>query len=315
MNELYAVEPTLIRSSSELFHLLRNFGPYVGQYLAMYPKNWIKSVEERFQLLLETAQIDDSEFKNISELLIEARRKNLVIARDPEVRWDYAKSSWLENAAWHLSTNPPAFAGIVATGATPPSWDRLDRFDPPKSAGEEFHTHAIEYGRLCKPLIYMSREFALVDPYLDPSNSKYTDVLKVLFSIASRFGKCQKIILWTDAKILLGSYNFNDPRAIGVKNKLQSSLREIAKSSALTSCDLEMNFVDDCGATDDFHARCIISIEGAIKFEHGFPVLSSGKKKNESLPLGEKLHNRGVEKYFESKHDMNVDPKPIRISV
>lgn len=315
MNELYAVEPTLIRSSSELFHLLRNFGPYVGQYLALYPRNWIKSVEERFRLLRDTEQIDDIEFKNVSELLIEAKRKNLVVERVPEVRYDYANGSWLENAVRHLATDPPAFAGIVATGATPPSWDRLDRFAPPKSAGEEFHTKASEYGRICKPLIYMSREFALVDPFLNPLNKKYADVLKVLFSLAASFGKCQKIILWTDAKNILGSYNFNDSRAKDVKTRLLSSLRELAKSSALASCDLEINFVNDCDATDDFHARCIISIEGVIKFDHGFPILSFGKKKNDASPLGEKLHNRGVEKYFEGKHDMKVDPNPIRLSV
>lgn len=315
MNELYAVEPDLVKSSSELFHLLRNFGPHVGQYLSLYPKNWIKSVETRFQLLLDADKIDDTEFKNVSELLIEAKRNNLVTSREPELRWNYAESSWLKNANWHLTTTPPSFAGIVASGASPPSWDRLDRFDPPRSAGEEFLSLANEYGRICKSLIHMSREFALVDPYLDPSNKKYSDVLKVIFSLAANFGKCQKITLWTDAQILLGSYNFNDSRAVAVKTRLLSSLRALAKSSALSSCELEMNFVDDCGATDDFHARCIISIEGAIKFEHGFPILSSGRKKNEALPLGEKLHNRGVEKYFEAKHDMKVDPNPIKLLV
>ena len=314
MNELYAVDPEIIKTSHELKHLLSFFGPFTGQYLAIYQKNWVEQVEGYFKELLDREEIGDVEFKRVLSLLREAREHHSIIHCQEIER---CGRTWLENVAELLRRDPPVFSDIVASDASPPAKNSLDEFEPPRNAAEYFLSKPQEYVRICRTLIFISREIAIVDPFIDLTNNNNTEVLSGLFFLAAKSKVCERISIWTGLSMLNGnrdkvSGNYD---LIKTKKDFQSKLHDLANKSNLKNCLLEVNFVNHHGDHDTFHSRCIISIKGGIKIDQGFKILGNGRQSNQALPIGENLHNELCQMYFEGKHDMSIDSNPIKIIV
>lgn len=315
MNELYAVEPSIFKSSNELKYLLRYFGPFVGQYLAIYPKDWISQVKKNFEYMMNRGEISEIELTKIYVLLVQAEKRHSMI-HCPELIERYGRT-WLENVAELLRREPPVFSDIVAIEAPPPGKKSLDEFEPPINASERFYSTVDGYKKICRVLISISREFAIIDPYINLLDTNSRSVLYGLLSIAAKTKHCERILIWTSSKMLEQNYD----RVCGkydvakTKNYFQIELIKIAKQVNLSKCQLELNFVNSSGIKDKFHTRCILSIKGGIKIDQGFKVFNNGQQINDADPIGEKSHSELFSIYFESKNDMSIDKNPIKFDV
>jgi len=292
MNELFAADPAVCGHTSELKLLLSSFGPFAGRYLANYPIDWGRRVEEQFD------SIGPVEGARARTLLRRARENSTLITRN-NLAWD-ANVDWLANAAPLLDAKPSVFAGLVASQAQPPAIHQLDELDLPPTAEERIDGTASEYARISKILLAISPEIAFVDPYLNPLKRAYSDVLQPLFSQASR-GKSQKISLWARASLVIGSAH--QPT---VASDLIDALQQVARSAAIKAGkEIQMILVDDDACQSKMHGRYLLSIKGGIRLDQGFQRLPQGRQVDVA-PVGKATHDALLDIFFDGKHDMKV---------
>lgn len=313
MNELYAVEPSILKSSRDLQFILRSFSPFAGQYLAIYPKNWIEQVINEFKNKLKLGEINDHEMQRISRLLATAKEKHSII-ECPHLVERYGRT-WLENVKELMNRTPPTFTKIVAKEASPPDNNSLDDFDPPKNAGCRFLSSPDEYARICKTLISISAEIAIFDPYINPTKKKYKKVLTEILKTASLSKKCERIILWTKSELLENTPKMKQDDLNSAKHIFQIALNDIAQSARLSKCRIVVNFVIRNDRNDAFHSRGILSIKGGIFFDQGFAELRDGTQRNYAAPMGEELHKNYYAMYFQGENDFELDKNPIEIYI
>jgi hypothetical protein len=294
MNELFAADPAVIRNTRDLRLLLNYFGPYAGRYLAKYPSEWSKMVEGQFAGVDQQVQL-----KGIKSMLEGARNEMSLITRTG-LDWNSDKD-WLKNASALLASNSPVFDGLIANQSFPPSIQLLDEFRlPPTSGRYKVRTTANEYGRICKVLLLESREIFLIDPYLNPTQSRYRPVLQELFRHAA-CGMCQRIVIWARASLVIGSCN---PSVI--VGDIERILRQLAVQGHFkTGSTVQMNLVEDETCEDNLHHRSILSIKGGVIFDRGFPLLRTGRTQAVT-PMAKDIHDELLDIYLDGQHDMKV---------
>lgn len=293
MNELFAADPAVFSSSSELKHLLASFGPYSGRYLVNYPIGWGNLVKKQLEGL------GDIEAERVKTLLRRADT-DMTLISGHKLSWQ-PQRNWLENAEpllKKISAISASLDGLVAKQIKPPSIHLLDTLELPPTSGERIAGKAGEYARVARSLLLLSPEIALIDPYLDPCCEKYNPVLKDLFEIAAD-GKSIKITLWARFKLL-----FPSGVNLTIKNNIENRLRKLATQARFkTGYEIEMILVKDESRQTKMHGRYLLSIKGGVRLDQGFQELPKGRKV-EVGPVDKSIHKELLDIYFDGMHDM-----------
>ncbi len=292
MNELYAADPLVCCSASDLKLLLASFGPYAGRYLANYPTDWAAHVERGL------TSVGEIEVARIQTLLRRAK-ENLTLVTRSNLPWK-AEQAWLANASPLLEGGSPVFNGLIANDGKPPAVHELHEVDLPPTAEERVAGIASEYARISKILLLLSPEIALIDPYLIPQKPACAAVLAALFDLIAK-GKCQKVTLWARAADVLGPGN-----ADAVKADLKESLRRLAVTTNFKpGREIEMILVEDESRQTKMHGRYVLSIKGGVRLDQGFQQLPAGRQVDVG-PIGKVIHNELLDIFFDEKHDMRI---------
>ena len=292
MNELFAADPSVCCSASDLKLLLASFGPYAGRYLAKYPIDWAAQVERGLDSVgeIEAARV---------QTLLRRAIENLTFVTPSNLPWK-AEQAWLANAFPLLEGSSAVFKGLIANVGKPPTVQELHEVDLPPTAEERVAGTASEYARISKILLLLSPEIALIDPYLNPQKRACAAVLGALFDLIAR-GKCQKVTLWARAADVLGSGN-----ADAVKTDLKDTLRRLAVTANFKrGREVEMILVEDESRQTKMHGRYVLSIKGGVRLDQGFQQLPAGRQVDVG-PIGKVIHNELLDIFFDGKHDMRV---------
>ena len=294
MNERFAAEPTTCDSSIELKHLFEKFGPATGRYLAAYPDlGWERRVLEH---IAEWKQLEQEKAK---VLLRRAKERcSLVYARGVAYQDEEA---WVRNVE-RTQASAARFDGVVVSRANAGAFPSLDEFDlPPTSAGP-VEAKCGEYARVSRTLLMASPELHLIDAYLDPCDTLRKIVLQAMLGVAAG-GRCKSVHIWVREDRLKRSL---------VETKQE--LIRIARRAGFTGArQLDLHCFTDAGRDTKVHDRYLLSLHGAIRFEHGFQELTGARTANVA-PESRSNHEHLVSQFLESKHDLLVETIAIDVS-
>ncbi|WP_225784006.1 hypothetical protein [Xenophilus sp. Marseille-Q4582] len=294
MNELYGVDPEIIKSVSDLRSILNYFGPYTGRYLVNYP---VDSPDWMARLNANLANLSDLQIARAKRLLSQANT-DLRMVRKDGLPWRVTRD-WLENAEPLM--NAGILDGLIAKESRPPAIHDFDDFEISTTSEERIIGCGEEYARVSEILLFYSQEVALVDPYMDPVKSKYESVLERLLKKAAQRRTKKKFIFWARASAV-----FSNGETDQLYADLERQLNKLLKKSGLEpGSSIEMNLVEDKGGINTMHGRYLLSRKGGIRFDQGFQRLSVGIKTDVS-PIGKKTHDELLEIYFDGSHDMKI---------
>lgn len=296
MNERFAAEPTTCDTAFELKHLMEKFGPATGRYVATYPaKSWEQLVYGHI------AGWSDLEQARAKTVLRRAKESHALV-RSGNV--PYAdKDTWIQNVS-RIQGAPLHFDGIVVSRSSAEAgvFQSLDDFELPPTAAERVAAKAVEYARVSHTLLRASPEIHFIDPYLDPCDLDRQVVIKELLSAATT-GRCQAAYIWVR------------------EDRLKRPMSEIALE--LGRAARSVGFVDprrmivcaftDAGRNIKVHDRYLLSIYGAIRFEHGFQQLA-GKRTASVMPESSLSHDLLVRLFIEGENDLGVERIAINLT-
>jgi len=287
MNDLYALEPTALRTANELRFFLAQFGPPAGRYLAALPKTWFDEIEKSFQ---EARPVEQ---QRILALLRRAREGSMVLSR-PRAAWSTLQD-WRYNVS-SLATSPQPLikAGIVNSEILeqlPAGLVSVNEFSPGPTCEMEMPATADAFVRLTSVIIELKGDIHLVDPYMDPCRG---DMKSVLAAMMDRMADApvNSLTIWVRAREIIG----NKARTL---NELEQALM-LAGAKARARVRVTYNLLDD-SLEERMHARCFFSIKGGVSSDQGFQVLRTPSKTKVS-PMSEALLDAYIARYHEGKH-------------
>lgn len=311
MNEIHGVAPNATNTLNELRTLLSGFGPFTSRYILTLPgyKNWHQ------YLLAHYAHLGEMDQKRLRSILSNAKDRQAFIDRNVD-RWP-ATHTWPINALriWeshyksiHVSeedylsilTEYPDKAKSLAT---------LDNSEPISPADEEINTEPQDYWNTSKWLCQISAEIHIIDPYINPSNSRDTaDVFEFYVEQLSKLQKPTYIHFWTRA---WKEITHRDTLEIETTIK-----KIIDRCKPQKNISFKYYLVDDAISPDKLHARYLITEKGGIKFDQGFQRIRPKGRKNIASPIGENLHKTLFEKFSKMKNEFQISKTiDVRITI
>ena len=286
MNERFAAEPTTCDSVIEIKHLLEKFGPVTGRYLATYPA-------QGWEELLHThiAEWTDVEREKVKTLLRRAKEARVFI-RSRGINYEAAET-WVRNAV-RTQASDLRFDGVVVSRSSAGEFKCIEDFELPPTAAEPVSAHKGEYVRVSRTLLLASPELHFIDAYLDPCDRDRQVVLIEMLREASR-GQCQSAYIW-----------MNESR---LKRSLDETAIALGRTARVAGFaeprQLHLRAFTDAGRNIKVHDRYLLSLYGAIRFEHGFQELT-GKRTAKIVPESSLSHLQLVELFLEGANDLGV---------
>lgn len=282
MNDRLAVEPNSFSCSRDIKYLLEKCGFHQGRFIAEYPVGWVKLLRKEIDKLPELEQL------RAKRVLERMREKAILPARE---RFDYGKT-WVENAFCHKQSG--YFSLVIGTKPPAINLDDIDESELGDSRGERVNQTAEEYARIAAPLLLSSSEIILIDPYFRFGRPLRLKVLKKF--ISGLGGRPARIVVMSRTEEL-------------TKDKFQQvALKEIPpllKSGQM----LKILSVTD-NNENKLHARYLLSIKGAIKYDKGFEE-SVEKLMVDVEYVSETLHDQLIELFIEGHHGFAVDEEIV----
>jgi hypothetical protein len=256
MNDFYAVEPKNFGSADKLKMLLRCFGVYQGRFISAYPPSWEMLVRQ------SVSGWSEMERKRVSRILEKLTRENVGLIRSSDLPYK-SERTWADNVlAVQFSKNSTPFAGGVVEGESPnPFFKSALDFDPEGADGELMTASPENYARVSEVLLMVSQEIYLIDPYLDITRSDIDSVVSGLLSAAKR-GKCKRFIIYASRANVSA-----DP------DEIKIHAERLLKKSGGPVSEMTINLCNDRGSEGPLHARYLLSIHGALRFDQGFQRL------------------------------------------
>lgn len=245
MNERIAVEPCVFACAMDIKYLFEKCGFHNGRFIAQYPLGWLNDLRKEIEKLPEVEQL------RAKRVLENLKDTSTLPCNAP---YDKAKQ-WVDNA---LAQAPLGqFKSVI--GDHPPRTLTLDEVDDEvlgDSRGERIRQTAAEYARIAAPLLSMSREIYLIDPYFRFGRPNRLKVLKAFISsIGQR--PVRIVIISRHDEISKDTPSFE---ALAGQH-----LRPLLKSGQM----VRILSVDDDNE-NKMHARYLLSLKGAIKYDKGF---------------------------------------------
>lgn len=294
MNERFAAEPTTCESAFELKHLLEKFGPTTGRYLATYPAHgWEKLLDTH------TSEWADLEREKAKTLLRRAKETRSLV-RAGGVTYE-EHETWVQNIA-RTQVAPSQFDGVVVSRRNAGVFPSLEDFDLPPTAAEPVVAKSAEYVRVSRTLLSASPELHFIDAYLDPCDRDRQVVLQEMLRVAGT-GQCQSAYIWV-----------NEGRLKRSMTETASALGRIAQSAGFAKPrGLHVRAFTDAGRSIKVHDRYLLSLYGAIRFEHGFQEMT-GKRTARVVPESALSHLQLVSQFLEGVNDLGVESVAINLS-
>lgn len=292
MNERYAAEPTGCDSAFELKHLLEKFGPTTGRYLGKYPSRAWETL-----LRGHVARWKDIEQAKAMTLLRRANEAHALV-RTAGIPYE-ERETWVQNVT-RVQRSLNRFDGVVVSRPNCGPFPSIEDFELPPTAAEPVAAKAAQYVRASSTLLVASPELHFIDAYLDPADRDKRVVLVEMLR-AAKSGRCQSAHLWVRADRLKRS-----------KDETAVTIRAIAGEAGFTSPRTVYlhAFVDACRSVK-VHDRYLLSLYGAIRFEHGFQELS-GKRTASVSPESAASHLQLVRVFMEGHHDLECEMTPVQ---
>ncbi|HAW20922.1 MAG TPA: hypothetical protein DCX14_12135 [Flavobacteriales bacterium] len=291
MNELFAADPCVCKSINDLKLLMSSFGPYAGRYLANYPIDWVKRVENQYETI---GQIEAEKAK----VILRRAKESLKIVTRNSLFWNNEKN-WIQNVSEIAKSNPNIFSSFIGDEDIPPYIKQLEDLELPPTAGESIQGVDSEYIRVCKILLLCSPEIIMVDPYINPLRRQYKSVLTELLKTAAK-GQCQRIVVWTRASEI-----FRNADQTTMLSDVKDALRKmIIQAELKAGREVEMIFVDDAPCKNKMHARYLLSIKGGVRLDQGFQYLPG--RRVDVGPVDQSTHVDLLKIYLEDEHDMRI---------
>lgn len=293
MNERFAAEPATCDSAFELKHLLEKFGPTTGRYLAAYPaQGWEKLL---YGHIAEWSDLEQEKAKIVIRRAKEAR----ALVRRSDVPYE-ERETWVQNVARTQSAQL-RFDGVVVSRSSAGVFPSLEEFDLPPTTAERVPAKAAEYVRVSRTLLLASPEIHFVDPYLDPCDSDREAVLQEMLRVAAT-GRCQSAYIWVREDRL--------KRPVAETVEL---LGRLARSVGFFSPRLlHLRAFSDAGRSIKVHDRYLLSLYGAIRFEHGFQQLT-GKRTAGVSPESQRNHDELVSLFLNGENDLGIENRTIEL--
>lgn len=287
MNERFAAEPTTCESAFELMHLLEKFGPATGRYLATYPaKGW------EAQLTSHIAGWNDMEQERAKALLRRAKESRALVSSSGA---PYAEQeSWLQNIK-RTQDAQSRFDGVVVRRSNAGVFPSLDDLNLPPTAAEPVSAKKAEYVRVSRTLLQASPELHFVDAYLDPCDQTRQAVLQAMLVVAAA-GRCQSAFIWV-----------REDRLKHSMTETSSALGRLARLAGFVSPrSLHLHAFTEAGSSVKVHDRYLLSLYGAIRFEHGFQELT-GKRTAKVAPESSLSHMQLIKLFLEGENDLGTE--------
>jgi hypothetical protein len=280
MNELFAAEPSSCDSAMELKVMLSSFGPFTGRYLAKYPSLWESGVYKQFDAWPEV------EAKRARATLSRAKQELALVPSDG--RGFDAKLSWIENLEKVQRSGAP-FDGVIVSRAASKTgeYPSIEEFEVPPTAGVRIPATAGAYARASGILLYKSYELHFIDPYFDAIQSARRDVLQEMLTVAAK-GRAKGAWIWARA----------DRIGPDARKMCSEILRISEKSGFSLGRSLTLRVVNSQIDHTRLHDRYLLSLYGAIRFEHGFQALSGGRTASVE-PVSRDIHAELVTNFLE----------------
>jgi hypothetical protein len=294
MNERFAAEPATCDSAFELKHLLEKFGPTTGRYLAAYPaQGWEKLL---YGHIAEWSDLEQEKAK----IVIRRAKETRALVRRIDVPYE-ERETWLQNIA-RAQIAQLKFDGVVVSRSSAGVFPSLEDLDLPPTTAERVPAKATEYVRVSRTLLMASAEIHFVDPYLDPCDRDREVVLQEMLRAAVT-GRCQSVYIWVRDDRL--------KRSIAEAAKL---LGRIARSVGFVNPRrLHLHAFSDAGRSIKVHDRYLLSLYGAIRFEHGFQQLT-GKRTAAVSPESRQSHDELVSLFLNGENDLGIESLMIDLS-
>lgn len=277
MNDEYAIEPTACDKGSEVRHLLRQFGPQEGRYVAKFPGKWKAAFFEHIE------QWTDIDKRVAIEALSRAHAAFVASGRE-----FISSEKWVSNLD-RVQLSEQRFAGAVVSRATRKQRADYPSFDEFEPALSDAYVGPLDAGRfveLARPLIRLSAELAMVDPFFRIELEGHRKFLKAILADSARFG-CQSILLWTKAK-------YADEQKEGFQQ---------VKDEAAFRGTLALHPVSDAPGQTQFHDRYLLSIHGGLQLSRGFQP--SGRQ-HVAVEAIRGLLPELVRVFLEKDNDLNI---------
>ncbi|MEY4749068.1 MAG: hypothetical protein RIQ60_1282 [Pseudomonadota bacterium] len=264
MNERYAMDPAAPADWKELKLLLDQFGLQTGRFLARYPQDWPA------QMVDALGGTSDLERQRVREML--QRRKGVLMPSPAPFEMGTA---WAGNAAVALDRHR-AFAGVVGARSNGFGWPSAEDvlYDEAKALpvgqGDHLPMKASAYAVCFAPLMVVSAEVTLVDPYFtlrDRNRQRCRwrwPVMQALLRTAEASRTCEKLRLVFERTQI-------DATA-GSDAQLEADLGRACDEAQVSKVTIEFDVLDDVG-----HGRYLLSIHGGLQFDRGFEERNNEK--------------------------------------
>jgi len=298
----YALEPEVLSKPDAIRYFLERFGVDKGRLIADYPKRWASAVYKMW-----ASSLKDVERRRFEVLLQSLDQKVLKGGSDSRL---YDKSlDWLLNAEKVQDLNKEPFAAIVAS-KNPRSHssvlvadditDNTPRWRVKDQIVVDRKTSSL--ARAALPLIMISKEILLIDPYFDPCQATFKNTLRAMIEGLGRRRT-------RPARIELHCYIHERS---GVRF-WEDCCTELPNSipSGLTVSVIRWK-VKEGG--DRFHRRYVLTERGGLAFEGGLDRGKVGQTTDIYL-LKEHLRFRRWKDYQENSEAFEQDTAgPIKIA-
>lgn len=299
MNERFAIEPSACESATELQLLLNLFGPLHGRYIASYPVAWEDEIRRTIEEWPEPRR------KFAKNALDRAKRSKALLRVKP---LPYVPNkTWYENIC-QLQDSAYAVEGAIVARAHAGHFPSIDEFEPTPSSTEFIDGSPQEYLRVCRPLLQTAREVILVDPYLNPARPNYRRVLSAMLSDES-FKQVESLVLFSG---ICAKHRLRHSTPEISDSSLECAMRSILRDSGLKRTRVTLHLVDDTAMADRMHARYILTLYGALRFDWGFEA-KPGTKVDVSVVGSREAHNALFDRYSPTRTNPNT--RAIAISL
>ncbi len=277
----FALDPKLVSSwhdRREYAFFIGRFGLDAGRLVSAYPKKWRRLVKRAFFDLFPAGN-PSAEMR--LEALLDTLCANMV-KRDGTFS---DKSTWLEKAEHEHNERP--FRGILSleNPRTHPAVMTVDGLlndlhrdwhippdpTPPRKADE--------FAQAVAPLLRCCRHAIFIDPYFEPSRSRFRDSVKAMLNVLwnqAYSGEARIAEIHLDAKNILGDEPSQDEIARSQQYFLDQCQRHFA-SMIPAGRTLKIVFWRAKEGQERLHNRYVLTDIGGVSFSGGLDTSQPGK--------------------------------------
>ncbi|WP_164104428.1 hypothetical protein [Candidatus Laterigemmans baculatus] len=265
MIHTFAIEPSVLSDPLNRRYFLEQFGVSKGRVIAGLPREWHRKV---YRLL--AGEMKDRERRLYEEQLLHLRKA--VRPLDPPIETVPNMAEWLQYAEDYQISHEKPFRAIVAV-ENPREREWVIKAAEVNEGSPNWHVRRQDkvprtpesLVEVSLPLLEISREVLLVDPYFDPSASRYVKSLRALMTaLAPRARKLARVEL----------HCF---RHLNADEQFWKRCETVLPALIPEAMSLSVHRWSAAVSGERFHRRYVLTEQGGIAFEGGLDCGREGE--------------------------------------